>query len=368
MTSAFRTQMSGMIQQVRLPQGDTLAIQLPSALERWRDAYLQDASEKLVVFLALALLFYVLARLARQVIARNIEDVNRRHILRKSVGYGYAILLVLTVVALFADALAGLGTLVAVVLAGVAIALQDILRSVVGWMYISTRSGVQVGSRIEVEGVIGDVVDIGVLKTTVLEVGNLVYGRQSTGRLVTIPNSRMVSSSVFLSAAYNPFVWQEIQVIVTFESNWQRAEAILRETANDMHAEIAPELERGFKKLERRFAFKYGTITPIVYASHDERGVALTLRFLTPVRRRRGSVDRITRRMLAAFAEDPEVELAYPTYRVYRLGEEVAGRGGAAALYQPQDLAHPPADAMHAHPEMLANGEVIPPPPPLADR
>ncbi len=359
-----------MMQAPSLPGGDTAAIEihLPSALERWRDAYLQDASEKLIVFLVLALLFYLLARLARQVIARNIEDVNRRHILRKSVGYGYAILLVLTVVALFADALAGLGTIVAVVLAGVAIALQDILKSVVGWLYISTRSGVQVGSRIEVEGVIGDVIDIGVLKTTVLEVGNLVYGRQSTGRLVTIPNSRMVSSSVFLSAAYNPFVWQEIQVVVTFESNWQRAEGILREIAEEMHAEIAPELERGFKKLERRFAFKYGTITPIVYVSLDERGVALTLRFLTPVRRRRGSVDRVTRRMLAAFAEDPEVELAYPTYRVYRLGEEVPGRGGAAALYQPGDLMHPSADAMHAHPEMLANGEVKPPPPPPSPR
>ncbi|HEV2131005.1 MAG TPA: mechanosensitive ion channel family protein [Longimicrobiaceae bacterium] len=352
-----------MIQQVPLPEGDTLSIQLPSAVERLRDAYLQDVSEKLIVFLILALLFYVLARLARQVVSANIEDINRRHTIRKWIGYGYAILLVLTVVALFADALAGLGTIVAVVLAGVAIALQDILKSVVGWMYISTRSGVEVGSRIEVEGVIGDVIDIGVLKTTVLEVGNLVYGRQSTGRLVTIPNSRMLASSVFLSAAYNPFVWQEIQVVVTFESNWQRAEAILREIAGEMHEEIAPDLERGFKKLERRFAFKYGTITPIVYASIDDHGVALTLRFLTHVRRRRGSVDRITRRMLAAFADDPEVELAYPTYRVYRLGEEVPGRGGAAALYQPGDLLHPPPDAMHAHPEMLTDGEVVPPPP-----
>ncbi len=253
----------------------------------------------------------------------NIEDVNRRHIIRKWISYGYAVLLVLTAVALFADALTGLGTVLAVILAGVAIALQDILKSVVGWMYISTRSGVQVGSRVEVEGVIGDVIDIGVLKTTMLEVGNLVFGRQSTGRLVTIPNSKMISASVFLSAADNPFVWQEVQLVLSFESDWQRAEAILREIAEEMHAEIAPELERGFHKLERRFAFKYGTITPIVYASLEERGVALTLRFLTHVRRRRGSVDRVTRRVLTALAAEPNVRIAYPTYRIYRKkGEE----------------------------------------------
>jgi small-conductance mechanosensitive channel len=304
-------------------------VNLPDDFERWRDVYLQDAGEKLVVFLLLAILFYVAAHLARRFATQNIEDVNRRHILRKWISYGYVALLLLTVVALFADALAGLGTLVAVVLAGIAIALQDILKSVVGWMYISTRSGVQVGSRIEVEGVVGDVVDIGVLKTTVLEVGNLVYGRQSTGRLVTIPNSRMIASSVFLSAAYNPFVWQEVQVVVTFESDWQRAETILREIAAELHAEIAGEVERGFKKLEARFAFKYGTITPIVYASLGENGVQLTVRFLCHVRRRRGSVDRVTRRLLAAFAAEPNVRIAYPTYRVYRRGE---GTGGEESL------------------------------------
>lgn len=309
--------------QFPFPPVDTIQAQLPTALERWRGISVAVLAEKLVLFVVLAVLFYAMAYLARRLVRANIEDVNRRHIIRKWISYGYAVLLVLTGVALFADALTGLGTILAVILAGVAIALQDILKSVVGWMYISTRSGVQVGSRVEVEGVIGDVIDIGVLKTTMLEVGNLVFGRQSTGRLVTIPNSKMISASVFLSAADNPFVWQEVQLVLSFESDWQRAEAILREIAEEMHAEIAPELERGFHKLERRFAFKYGTITPIVYASLEERGVALTLRFLTHVRRRRGSVDRVTRRVLTALAAEPNVRIAYPTYRIYRKkGEE----------------------------------------------
>lgn len=304
---------------------DTLVdLHLPRAFERWRDAHLVDATEKLIVFLVLAGLLYLAAHVSRRLVSRNIEDVNRRHALRKSVGYLYVVLLLLLAVALFADTLAGFGTVLAVILAGVAIALQDVLKSVVGWLYVSSRTGVQVGSRVEVEGVKGDVIDIGVLKTTMLEVGHLVFGQQSTGRMVTVPNSRMIAANVFVSAADNPFVWQEVQFVLTFESDWERGEEILRQLGGELHREIEGEVVPGYKRLEKRYAFRAGALTPIVYVSHNERGVELTLRFLTNVRRRRGSVDRITRGFLRAIAGEPRIKLAYPPVRLYRGADGVA--------------------------------------------
>jgi len=314
---------------MQLPFPDTagLDLQLPQSIGRWRDLYVHGFAQQLLVFAVIAIALYLVTRVARRVISQQVADVNQRHALRKWVGYAYGLLLLLVAIALFADALAGVGTLVAVVLAGVAIALQDVLKSLVGWLYIAGRSGVQIGSRVEVDGVIGDVIDIGFFKTTVLEVGNLVYGRQSTGRLATIPNSQMISSNVFMSTESNPFVWQEVRLVVTFESDWQRAEEILREVAGEIHEEIAPELAQGFRLLERRYAFKYGALTPIVYLSHADYGVQLDLRFLVPVRRRRGSVDRVTRRILTAFAAEPAVRIAYPTYRIYRAGDVHPGPG-----------------------------------------
>lgn len=300
---------------------DTVRVPLPDAFEQWRDLYLHGAVQKVLVFLILALLLYLLARLARRQITHSIEDVNRRHILRKWVGYLYAVFLLLFGVALFADMLTGVGTILAVLIAGVAVALQDVLKSVVGWLYLSSRAGIEIGCRVEVEGVRGDVIDVGVLKTTLLEIGNLVYGMQSTGRLITVPNYRMLTEAVIVSGADNPFVWHEVRVLITYESDWQRAEAILREIGDELHAEVAPDLERGFRRLERRYAFKYGTLTPIVYLSLADSGVQLTLRVLVNVRRRRGTEDRVSRRILTTFAADPSVELAYPTYRVYRAGE-----------------------------------------------
>lgn len=308
--------------QLPLPDTATIEVSFPSGWERWRDAYLQDGAEKLVLFLALAAVFYLLAHVARRQVGRQIEDVNRRHTIRKGISRAYIVLVFLFGVALFAESLTGLGTVLALVIAGVAVALQDVLKSVVGWLYISSRAGIQVGSRVQVEGVMGDVVDIGVLKTTLVEVGNLVYGFQSTGRLVTVPNFSMLSSTVFVSGTYNPFLWQEIKFMVTYESDWERAEAVLREIAGEIHAEIAPGLERDFRRLERRFAFKYGTLTPIIYVVAAGSGVELVVRFLTHFRRRRGGADRLTRRVLKAFATEPNVELAYPTYRMYHMGEE----------------------------------------------
>lgn len=317
--------------QLPFPPTDSIRIEvpLPSAFERWRDLYLHSGLEKFFVFLALALLLYFLTRFIQRTVGENIEDINRRHVLRKGITYGYAVLLFLIVVALFADWLAGLGTVIALVIAGIAVALQDVLKSVVGWLYMSSRGGIEIGSRIEIGGVVGDVIDIGVLKTTMLEVGGgLVYGRQSTGRLVTVPNHRVLTDAVLIASASSPFVWHEIQLRVTFDSDWRKAEALLRSVGDELYAEVAPELDRGFRRLEQRYAFKYGTLTPIVYVSIGHSGVELTLRFLVHLRRRRAAIDRASRRILDVLATDPSIRFAYTTYRVHPGDVSVVGDEG----------------------------------------
>src|SRR5690606_34033946 len=101
------------------------------SIERLRDLYLHDAGEKVVAFVVMALVVYLVRRLARRMVRDNVEDVNRRHILQKYINYLAAFLLFICGVALFADSLQGLGTILAVLLAGVAVALQDVLKSVV---------------------------------------------------------------------------------------------------------------------------------------------------------------------------------------------------------------------------------------------
>ncbi|MDP2578026.1 MAG: mechanosensitive ion channel family protein [Candidatus Palauibacterales bacterium] len=308
------------------------ASQLSGAVGRLWDAILSGGSlEKVVIFFLVFGALYALSRVTRRSINRQIEDVKRRHELRKIVNYIFWIALAVAGVALFAEQLdlKDLGTVLGLIAAAITIALSDVIRSLAGWVYVSSRRGVEIGSRVEVEGVKGDVIDIGLLKTTLLEVGEpLVHGLQSTGRLVTVPNSVFLGKTVFASASENPLVWQELQILVTFESDWASAREILRGTADELYQEILPDLKASFEHLERRYAFRLGSTAPIVYTTIADSGVLLTLRYLTFVRRRRSTSDRISTAVLDRFEKDERIEFAYPTYRLFRHGEELSGGPG----------------------------------------
>jgi small-conductance mechanosensitive channel len=281
--------------------------------------------EEIIILLLTAVALYAISRLTRRGIDSHIEDINKRHQLRKVVTYVFWIALITVAISLFAErlALADIGTILGLVAAAVTIALADVVRSLAGWIYVNSRRGIEIGSRVEVDGVIGDVIDIGMLKTTLLEVGKpLVHALQSTGRIVTVPNSVFLNKNVIASATVNPLVWQEIQVLVTFESDWKRAREIMQEVAKQFYDEIVPDLKAGFAKLEQEFAFRLGSTAPIVYTEIADSGVLLTLRNLTPVRRRRSMTDRISGEILDRFAAEPNMDFAYPTYRIYRPGLE----------------------------------------------
>lgn len=273
------------------------------------------------LWLVISAIIVVLTRLLRHWIDRGVRDVNRRHRLRKIVGYVAFFTILALAIAMFVGKFGHLATVLGLVGAGLAIALQDLGKSAAGWLYLTSRSGFGPGSRVEVDGVVGEVIDIGVLKTTVLEVGNFVFGRQSSGRIVTIANSKFLSDNVILSPSYSPYAWQELQFLLTYESDWRKGVSLLEELGAKEYEGVEAATERGFRQLERRYAFKWGARTPIVYVKAVDSGVELTLRILTHIRERRGAADRIARAVLDAVARDPDLDFAYPTMRIYRRGE-----------------------------------------------
>ncbi|MEJ2541199.1 MAG: hypothetical protein P8188_14735 [Gemmatimonadota bacterium] len=125
------------------------------------------------------------------------------------------------------------------------------------------------------------------------------------------------------------YVWHELPVLVTFESDWRRAKEILQgildEQGRDLAAEAAQTLRRG----TRRFLISYRKFSPKVYTSVEDSGVLLTLRFLAPVRSRRGLTESLWEAILDAFHEDDGIDLAYPTRRMYL--NPVEGKEGARA-------------------------------------
>lgn len=187
---------------------------------------------------------------------------------------------------------------------------------------------VQVGDRIEIAQHAGDVIDVRIFQFTLLEIGNWVDADQSTGRMIHVPNGRVLSDVV---ANYNrgfQYIWNEVAVLVTFESNWREAKAILERIATQHAASVTGEAARQIEEASRQFMIVYNKLTPTVYTSVRDSGVLLTVRYLCDPRQRRTTTEAIWEDILTGFAQRPDIDFAYPTTRFY----ENTTEGRRAAL------------------------------------
>jgi small-conductance mechanosensitive channel len=284
-----------------------------------------DLREKVLVSVLLLLVFFLARRALLRFIDRKYDQVGVRYQWGKVSGYVSSILYVLIVGSIWLEGVRSLGTFLGLLTAGIAIALKDLVANLAGWVFLVWRRPFQVGDRIEINGQSGDVVDIRIFQFTILEVGNWVDADQSTGRIVHVPNSLVFSHAVANSTTEFAFIWHEIPVLLTFESDWKRAKRLLEEILKRNTADAAREAETALAGQSHKFLISYQRFTPHVYTDVRDSGVLLTMRFLCPARGRRGATMEIWEEILGAFAGEPNLELAYPTRRIFQRGEDKSG-------------------------------------------
>jgi small-conductance mechanosensitive channel len=278
----------------------------------------------IVVLCGLLLIIVVLERVATLLADRYVSDDERRHVLKKWLRYLALFFGFLSILVLYGS-YANKDTffLVGLFLAGIAISLRDVFSNFIGWLIINSQKGFKHGDRIKIGTIVsGDVIDIGVLRTTLVEIGEWVEADQSTGRLVTVPNSLVLTNSVCNYTEGHDLIWNEFQVCVTFESDWEAAEKIMVAIAQADFEEKREFIIERLRKVRKRYLLRYNFITPKVYVKIADSGVVLTLRYMVRARRRRTMDDMISREILQRFAREPSIEFAYPTMRLYRAGEE----------------------------------------------
>lgn len=182
------------------------------------------------------------------------------------------------------------------------------------------------GDRIQIGAHAGDVVDRRIFQFTIMEIGNWVQADQSTGRLIHVPNQKVFTDPVANYVAGFPYLWNELRVVITFESDWRRAKRLILELADDLTVEITREATGPQPKSYTRFPIYFRNLTPVVYVSLETSGVLLTLRYLSRPRERRGSASEMWERLLDMIAEQPDIHLAYPTQRINLSREVLAER------------------------------------------
>jgi len=281
-----------------------------------------ELQSRLLRSLFLVLLVAVVRWTILRILNRNVDDARILYRWRKSVTYASVAIGIVLVGRIWFQGFQSLSTFLGLLSAGLAIALQDPIVNLAGWIFIVLRQPFGVGDRIQIGEHRGDVIDIRVFQFTLLEIGNWVDADQSTGRIIHIPNGKVFREAQANYTRAFEFIWNEIPVLVTFESDWRKAKSLLSEIARRHAAHLTQDAESRIRKAAQQFMIFYRHLDPIVYTNVLDSGVNLTIRYLCDPRRRRATADAIWEDVLDAFATCDDVDFAYPTYRVYRNPDE----------------------------------------------
>lgn len=261
--------------------------------------------------------FWLIRLLLLKLIRRRIKDIRLQYRWRKTTTYVTFIIAIFLVGRIWFEGIQSLSTFLGLLSAGVAIALQDLIVNFAGWIFIIWRRPFKVGDRVQIGEIRGDVIDLRIFMFLLMEVGNWVDADQSTGRILYIPNGRIYKDVLANYSEGFHFIWNEIPVLLTFESNWKKAKSILKEIILKHTEHRSKAAEKKVKQAARKYLIYYSNLTPIVYTSVRDSGVLLTIRFLTEPRKRRGTEETIWEDILDAFHQEPDIDFAYPTQRFY---------------------------------------------------
>jgi small-conductance mechanosensitive channel len=270
----------------------------------------------IIAFLGLVVLRLVVGALRRS-IPGYIKDSQARYRVRKLITLAGYLLVLLFLAIVFKDKLGGLTVVLGLAGAGVAFALQEVIVSLVGGIAIAMGNFYATGHRVKIGGIVGDVIDIGVLRTTLMECGDWVKADLPTGRLVGLANSLVFREPIFNYSVDFPFLWDEITIPVKYGSDHHLARDIFSRVLTEVVGDYAEYAKRVWKEIVKKYFIEEAMIDPVVTLTFHDNWIELTGRFITDYRSRRDTKDKIFSRLLEEIDKtEGQVGIATATFEV----------------------------------------------------
>lgn len=285
-----------------------------ATIERW----LYDPTVgRLVAIIVGLLLVVVLVRALQRLATTHVHDGAARYRARKFISFMGYLAAALLILAVYSSKLAGLTVAFGVAGAGIAFALQEVIASVAGWVALTFSRWYAPGDRVELGGIRGDVIDIGVLRTTIMELGQWVDGDLYNGRIVRVANSYVFKAPVFNYSGEFPFLWDEIRVPVRYGSDRERARAILQQVVEEVTGDNSRKALEVWESLVAKYRIENASVEPLVTLIATDNWLDFTVRYVVDYRRRRITKNELFNRILAAFDQtNSAVQLASGTYEI----------------------------------------------------
>jgi len=264
--------------------------------------------------IAIAYLFsYVLAW---ELALKQIEDKLTRYSLNKVINILSALVAILVIIRIWVPDTQSLAVMYGVIGAGIAVSLQDEFRNFVGGVQIMTGNLFQVGDRIEIGNETGDVMDIGIMYTTLMELRGWIDGDQPTGRLTKVPNGRVITTEVHNYTQDHSFLWDEIKIPVTYSSDWRKAKDLILGIVQRETAVIVAEAEREIEQLGEKYYLPKRMVEPAIYLTPTDNWIMFHVRYVTRMKERRPFRTRLSEMILQTIQEQPDITISSSTSTV----------------------------------------------------
>ena len=257
------------------------------------------------------LLIIVITYSVRRSLPKYFHESAKRYTVSKITEFSAYFIGLVFLSVVFSDTLGSLAVILGAATAGIALALKELIVSMAGWMAITFGDTYRVGDRVQISGVKGDVIDVGLVRTTLMELGEWVQGDLYTGRIVRVANA-----SVFAGATYNysrdlSFLWDEIVVKLSIDSDAARAKETMQRIVEDIVGDYSNEAKLGWERLKEKYLVEDERIDPLVTMIISENKYELTARYPVDFRQRRSVKDAMFTRLNAEFrASEGAMKLA----------------------------------------------------------
>ena len=239
-----------------------------------------------------------LARLLLKKLTDSIENQDHRYRMRKLIGFLGYLLAVLFLAGEFSNQLHSITIALGVASAGIAFALQQLIVSFAGWLAISFGRFYKIGDRIQLGDTVGDVIDIGIFSTTLMEIGEWVKADQYSGRVVRVANSFIFSEPVYNFSADFPYLWDEIVLPVKYGSNIQLTRALLQNAGEQVVGKYIEPAKTHWKTIYNKYRLDHESVDPLVTLTANDNWIEFTLRYVVDYKARRAVKDQLFENIL----------------------------------------------------------------------
>ena len=291
-----------------------------------------ENGRKLLLTLAFIVIAWLITKALRFVLTQFIgtrSGTRFQFWAKQGVSLVVAAILLISIASIWFDNPTRLASVIGIIGAGIAFAMQRVITAVAGYFVILRGKTFNVGDRIVMGGVRGDVIDLSFMQTRIMEMGQSpkeqgdapsmwIRSRQFTGRIVTVTNDKVFDEPVYNYTREFPYIWDEINLPIKYGDDATQAEQILLEAAR-RNAITHHEMDsREIQRLKDRFGIDHGDIDPRVYWRMTDNWLELTVRFLAGDHGIRPIKDAMSREILHGLNQ-ANIEIASGTYAIVEM-------------------------------------------------